>query len=425
METAHKSIKMGSISYSCGKKGIRTEQEYQESILAQQMANCALHISRREAISATSSITKVKHLQFKEESKKASTETNTHKVPFFKPCIFEETITSQQEDKDNQTCRDGSCIEGEEGDLGEDYSNDEMDELEWDEVNPSERSTEVAELIVPPGTNEAVEELKNQLLERARMKSSEASLTTIDFESAKKYQESRPSLKSLKTHLQYVKCCSLEWEREDHRVTKELLYATWIFAEKSQLLVVERQVHSKADRYRLLVPFRAFLGSRFNISTDTLAIHVQRLRDVQIQVVAADSAQGTWKCTQDSLLSSVERGILSLTIKFRPEKTNLVEMQEQFRQQPRLSKSLNVGIRPDMQYTLETEEFEELQDRRPIVIDPTLVRAAQLADIHLLNEAKERGNDLKFLVQMYFGLEEGFNKLLRSRVLSAKSSSAE
>ena len=79
-----------------------------------------------------------------------------------------------------------------------------------------------------------------------------------------------------------------------------------------------------------------------------------------------------------------------------------------------------------MQYTLETEVFEELQDRKPIVIDPTLVRAAQLADIHLLNEAKERGNDLKFLVQiqMCFGLEEGFNKLLRSRVLSANSTSS-
>ena len=70
-------------------------------------------------------------------------------------------------------------------------------------------------------------------------------------------------------------------------------------------------------------------------------------------------------------------------------------------------------------------KFKELQDRRSIVFDPALVRAAQLADIHLLNEAKERGNDVKFLVQMYFALEEGFNKLLRRRVLSAKSSSAE
>ena len=78
-----------------------------------------------------------------------------------------------------------------------------------------------------------------------------------------------------------------------------------------------------------------------------------------------------------------------------------------------------------MQYTLETEVFEQLQDRRDIVTDPTLVRAAQLADIHLLNEAKKRGNDLKFLVQIYFGLEEGFNKLLGSRVLSANSSSTE
>ena len=63
--------------------------------------------------------------------------------------------------------------------------------------------------------------------------------------------------------------------------------------------------------------------------TDFLPIdHVQRLPDVQIQVMAADNAQGTWNCTKDTLLSSVERGILPLTIKFRSEKTNLVEMQE-------------------------------------------------------------------------------------------------
>ncbi|KAK2555463.1 hypothetical protein P5673_022798 [Acropora cervicornis] len=105
--------------------------------------------------------------------------------------------------------------------------------------------------------------------------------------------------------------------------------------------------------------------------------------------------------------SSLEKVMASNKSEFRPEKTNLVEMREQFRLQPRLSESLNVGIRlGDMQYTLETEVFEELQDRRPIVIDPTLVRAAQLADIHLLNEAMERGNDVKFLVQMCFRLEE-------------------
>ena len=47
--------------------------------------------------------------------------------------------------------------------------------------------------------------------------------------------------------------------------------------------------------------------------------------------MAAENAKGTWKSSQESLLSPVERGILALTIKFRPEKTNLVEMREQFR----------------------------------------------------------------------------------------------
>ena len=31
-------------------------------------------------------------------------EINTHKVPFFKPYTLEETITSQQDDQDNQVC---------------------------------------------------------------------------------------------------------------------------------------------------------------------------------------------------------------------------------------------------------------------------------------------------------------------------------
>ena len=71
---------------------------------------------------------------------------------------------------------------------------------------------------------------------------------------------------------------------------------------------------------------------------------MQHLPEIQIQVMAANNAQGMWKSTQDSLLCSVERGILPLKIKFHPEKTNLVKMQEQFQQQPRLSKALNIGI---------------------------------------------------------------------------------
>ena len=35
----------------------------------------------------------------------------------------------------------------------------------------------------------------------------------------------------------------------------------------------------------------------------------------------------------------------------------------------------------------------------PIIIDPTLVRAAKKADIELLNEGKKKGNDVRFLIK--------------------------
>jgi len=69
METAH--YKKRWEPYSRGKQGPSIEREYQEGILAQQMANIALHIRSREAIPATSSSSKVKHLTNKHESKKA------------------------------------------------------------------------------------------------------------------------------------------------------------------------------------------------------------------------------------------------------------------------------------------------------------------------------------------------------------------
>ena len=42
-----------------------------------------------------------------------------------------------------------------------------------------------------------------------------------------------------------------------------------------------------------------------------------------------------------------------------------------------------------------------------------------------MNDAKVNNKDVKFLVKMYFGIEESFNDLLRSRMQSAKSASAD
>ena len=67
-----------------------------------------------------------------------------------------------------------------------------------------------------------------------------------------------PYQRHLKTHLKFVKCSSsLEWERQDPWVTKEVLQARWMFAERSQVVIIERKLHSRFDRYRLMILFRA------------------------------------------------------------------------------------------------------------------------------------------------------------------------
>lgn len=293
------------------------------------------------------------------------------------------------------------------------------------------RKIPTASTVIPPGEEDEIQELKNKLLTNARLKMDQAPVKEIDFEIAKEFQRNRPSLKSLKAHLRYVKCGSVEWQREDTRVSKEIFHATWMFNEKSQTLVVERRYMypTTVDRYRLLVPFRAILGLRFNISTDTIAAHLKRLSGLQAQVIQKD--QSTWETHEDySSLSSRKTGreIVSLTLQFLPDKTSLSEMEKQFERQPNLARALNVGIKPDFDYgNAEIScEFndQELHKNMPIVLDPTLVRAAQVADIELLNEAKEKGNDVRYLVKMYFGLEESFNELLRSRVRSAMASTS-
>ena len=217
-----------------------------------------------------------------------------------------------------------------------------------EEMDPCTPSRTEDDLIVPPGTNEEIQALKNKLLENARLRESGAPLTSINFETAKQYQENRPSLRFLKTHLQYVKCSSsLEWERQDPRVTKEVLHATWMFAERSQVVVIDRKLHSRSDRYRLLIPFRAFLGARFNAATETLAVHVEHIPEVQLQMMVAQDSPSTWNTQQDCSLfdPADERKILSLPLKFQPDKTNLVQIQQQVRQQAILSQAIEVGIK--------------------------------------------------------------------------------
>ena len=80
----------------------------------------------------------------------------------------------------------------------------------------------MAAMMVPEGDENEISDLKNKLLTSTQRKLNQAPIKQIDFETANEYQEKRPSLKSLKAHLQYVKRGSVEWQRQDMRVKRDI-----------------------------------------------------------------------------------------------------------------------------------------------------------------------------------------------------------
>ena len=77
------------------------------------------------------------------------------------------------------------------------------------------------------------------------------------------------------------------------------------------------------------------------------------------------------------------------------DKTNLVDSGQS---------QLEVGswceLKPDMKYTMKTSmKWPKIFTRTEDGLYPTPLRAAQLADIHVINEAKESEREVKFLVK--------------------------
>ena len=90
-------------------------------------------------------------------------------------------------------------------------------------------------------------------------------------------------------------------------------------------------------------------------------------------------------------LWSDEREHFSLT-----DKTNLVDSRQS---------QLEVGswceLKPDMKYTMKTSmKWPKIFTRTEDGLYPTLLRAAQLADSHVINDGKESERDVKFLVKI-------------------------
>ena len=117
-----------------------------------------------------------------------------------------------------------------------------------------------------------------------------------------------------------------------------------MFAERSQVVIIERKLHSRCDRYGLMIPIRALqhdltpLLRPWRYTSNTFPKF--NYKRWSYKTHQARGAQ------QDCSLfgTADKRKKFPLTIKFQPDKTNLAQIQQQFRQQENLSQA---RIKPD------------------------------------------------------------------------------
>ena len=115
--------------------------------------------------------------------------------------------------------------------------------------------------------------LKDSLITYAKSNFNRARITEVTFESAKNFCQQLGKIESVKFHHEKCIIGSEIQEREDIRVSKHVLRATFSFSKSTECVIVENFKESKLKE-KAVIPFRSFLGVYVNKATKTVAGHL-------------------------------------------------------------------------------------------------------------------------------------------------------
>ena len=262
--------------------------------------------------------------------------------------------------------------------------------------------------------------LKDSLITYAKSNFNRARITEVTFESAKNFCQQLGKIESVKFHLEKCIIGSEIQEREDIRVSKHVLRATFSFSKSTECVIVENFKESKLKE-KAVIPFRSFLGVYVNKATKTVAGYLS----FQPGRYQYDSDTREWSKSSPSSSTS-ESAELPSCIRISliaTDNQHFGEVLSTMRKNKHLEIAILNGIKMDGQYqrrphhnrdwTSPDHKFRSF----PIVHDPLLCRAAQLASLSLLDEAKSRveDNKLVWLLKMFRGVSEKFQDLIVTR----------
>ena len=231
----------------------------------------------------------------------------------------------------------------------------------------------------------------------------------MSIESARKYAK---SLEISGVFSANVNFCRLDagttniliWERKDARVSKE----SFVVKLNMSSNIRNRSISIEHKKQKLLVQTRNIMG--IIVNSENLVIRIQGKPDLLVK----ESSE--WK--QQYIITNLPVDITAtITLLFGKNKS-LPNYSELFQQDDFLNAALKAGIQDH--YPGFSSSDTRPEHVLPVVKDPILVRAAQLAVLNFSQD--ERAHDIKWLIQMYSALYSAFKELLKSRLAISVSS---
>ena len=206
---------------------------------------------------------------------------------------------------------------------------------------------------------------------------------------------------------------SIMWQRTDHRVSKEKLNAKFYLNSRNEKLSVQHEPtgNDSKSKYRIDCSFNKIMGMELT-SDGVLTADVFGSPCVEKR----SGSSRVWEAITSTNSSRSSRLVIVFHHHKFPE-----SLQSSLEKIPSLCSALCTGLCNDYS-NFDPTEGETPHDRLPLVRDPTLVRAAQLAILKLRDHASYETENImqprvQQIVEAFGGIEKRFQNLLKSRLI--------
>ena len=261
--------------------------------------------------------------------------------------------------------------------------------------------------------------LRDDFLKFAKDNFSTATVTILTKDYAKEFKEVSSPLPSIDFHLQFILATFVSWSRSNPRVSKEILKGK---ISSSNCFSFQSTKPEADESARLLIGFSDVLG--LEITEDSIVLDVKSISKMERKVhrhsatqsstIEADVNQkSSGKWTEQCILASDKPPYRITVGLIQQREPKFSQLKDLLLKIPPLKQAVDRGLQAT--YPPSSHVHGNPKERYPVLKDPTLVRAGQLACLDLLTTLPQQ-NKTEYVVKMYSLIECKFNTLLRERI---------